>query len=167
MDFTPKDFRRCQDLRTEGGVAVDDQIARRGIVWKRLAQLLTHPGAGRMSGHVEVQNTPPIMRDDEEAVENAEGERWHGEEVHRGDGFAMIAQKRRPSLCRFGVSRRFAHPAQDGSLGDVEAEHLQFAVNAGRTPGRILGDHAEDQLRSSLLVGLSYRSVRFREIHFQ
>jgi len=29
-----------------------------------------------------------------------EGERGHGKEIHRSDGFPMIAQKRRPSPCR-------------------------------------------------------------------
>jgi hypothetical protein len=38
--FYAKGFRRSQDLSTENGIAVVDQIARRGIVWKRLAQLL-------------------------------------------------------------------------------------------------------------------------------
>ncbi len=148
--FHAKDFRRCQDLSTEGGIAVVNQIARRGIVWKRLAQLLTHPGAGWMSRHIEMKNSPPIMRDDKEAIENAEGECRHGEEVHRGDGFAVIAQERRPTLCRIGIPRRLSHPAQHGSLGDVEAEHLEFAVNAWCSPSRVLGDHAEDQFAQFL-----------------
>jgi hypothetical protein len=44
-----------------------------------------------------VKNAPPVMRNDEEAVENAEGERRHGEEVHCGNGFAVVAQERRPT----------------------------------------------------------------------
>ena len=47
--FYAKDFRRCQNLSAESGVAVVNQIARRGIVRKCLAQLLTYPGAGWMS----------------------------------------------------------------------------------------------------------------------
>ncbi len=143
--FHAKDFRRCQDLSAESGVAVVNQIARRCVERKCLAQLLTHPGAGWMSRHIEMKNSPPIMGDDEEAIENAEGECWHGEEVHCGDGFAVIAQKRRPSLRRFRVSRRLPHPTQHGSLRDVEAEHLELAVDARRSPGGVLGDHAEDQ----------------------
>jgi len=104
-----------------------------------------------MSGHVEMQDSPPIVGDDEEAIENAEGECWHGEEVHCGDGLAVIAQERRPSLCRFGVTRRFPHPTQDGSLGDVEAEHCEFTVNARRSPSWVPGDHAENE--STQLLG--------------
>ena len=97
-----------------------------------------------MPRYVEVKNSPPIMRDDKEAIENAEGECRHGEEVHRCDGFAVIAQERRPTLCRIGIPRRLAHPAQHGSLRNVEAEHLELAVNARRSPSRVLRDHAKD-----------------------
>jgi hypothetical protein len=82
--------------------AIKDQIAGRRVVRERLAQLLNDPGAGRVFGHIAVKDAPPIMRNDEEAVENAEGERRHGEEIHRGDGFTMIAQKRRPSFAGSG-----------------------------------------------------------------
>ena len=76
----------------------------------------------------------------------AESERRHGEEIHRGNGFTMIVQKRRPSLCRLGIPRGFPHPALHGSFRNVEAKHLQLAVNARRSPGRVLGDHTEDKL---------------------
>jgi len=33
------------------------------------------------------------VADDEEAVENPEGQRRHGKEVHRSDSFAMVAKK--------------------------------------------------------------------------
>jgi len=45
-----------------------------------------------------------------------------------------------------GISRRPLHPAGDGSLGDVKAQHEQFAVNARRAPGWVLRHHTEDQL---------------------
>jgi hypothetical protein len=45
------------------------------------------------------QNLPPVMRYDEEAVQHSKGQRRHSKEVHRGDGFAMIAQKGRSSHC--------------------------------------------------------------------
>jgi hypothetical protein len=58
-----------------------------------------------MHGHIEVKDAPPIMRNDEEAEENAEVERRHGEEVHRGNCFTVVAKERRPTLCRFGPWR--------------------------------------------------------------
>jgi len=69
-----------------------------------------------MPGHIEMQDTPPVMSDDEKAVEYAEGQRWHCEEIHCSNRFTMIIQKSSPSLRRFGTPRRFSHPAQYGSL---------------------------------------------------
>ena len=90
---------------------IKDQELWSRIVWERLAQLLNDPGTGRMSGHIAMEDTPPVMRDDEEAVEHSEGERWHGEEIHCSDSFTMTAQKDRPSLCRLGAPWRSPHPA--------------------------------------------------------
>ena len=140
-----KCFRRCEDLSAEGGISVVNQIAGRRVERECLAQLLTHPGAGWMSGHIEMKNSPPVMGDDEEAIENAKGECWHGEEVHGGDGFAVVGEKCRPTLRRFGVTRRLSHPAQDCPLGDVEAEHLDFTVYPWRSPCSVLRDHAENE----------------------
>src|ERR1039458_4515676 len=84
-----------------------------------------------MPRHIEVQNTPPVMSNDEEAIENAKGDRRYGEEIHRGNCFTMIAQK--------------CHPPQQGTFRIVEAQHLQLTVNARRAPSGILRDHAKDQ----------------------
>ena len=138
--------------------AIKDQIAGGRVVRERLAQLLNNPPAGRMSGHIAMKKTPPVMRDHEEAIENAEGERRHREEIHRGNDFAMIAQKRRPSFCRLMISRSFPHPTQHRSLRNVDAKHFQFPMNARRTPGRVLGDHAEDELTQFPADTLSSRA---------
>lgn len=42
---------------------------------------------------IEVQNASPVVADDEEAVEPAEGDGRNGEVIHRGDGFLMVARK--------------------------------------------------------------------------
>jgi hypothetical protein len=84
-------------------------------------------------GDAAAQDSAPIMRDHEKAVQHAKDQRRHGKEVHRSNGFTVIAQKRRPSLCRFRTPWRLPHPAQHGPLGNVEAEHPQFAMNARRT----------------------------------
>ena len=99
-----------------------------------------------MLGHVEVKNSPPIMRDNEEAVENVEVQRRYGKEVHRSNGLTMVAQKCCPSLCRLRTPRCLPQPAQHASFGNIEAEHLQLAMNSWRTPGRVLGNHAENDL---------------------
>src|SRR6266478_9872141 len=55
---------------------------------------------------IEVQDTPTVVTDDEKAIERAEGDRRHSEEVHRGNRFTVITEKK--------VSQRLAG---SGSLG--------------------------------------------------
>jgi len=103
-----------------------------------------------MARHLTLKNTPPVMRDDEKAVEHSEGQRWHCKEIHCGDGFPMIAQKSRPSLGRLRTPRRSPHPAQYGSFRKIEAKHFQFAVDARCAPRGILRYHAKDQFAQFL-----------------
>jgi hypothetical protein len=64
------------------------------------------------AGNVAVQNPPPVMGDDEEAIEHAESQRRHGEEVHRGDRFSVVIQESSPTLRRLWISWGLSHPAQ-------------------------------------------------------
>jgi hypothetical protein len=70
-----------------------------------------------MLREVEMQDTPAIMADDKEAVEDAEGDRGHGEEVHGRNRFPVIRKKGAPALGWLRISRCPLHPAGDGSLG--------------------------------------------------
>ena len=99
------------------------------------------------------------MRNDEEAIENAEGQRRHGEEVHCRNGFTVITQKGRPSLRRLRILRRFPHPAQHGSLGNIEAQHFQLTMNTRRSPDRVLSNHAEDEFAQLLADTFSSHAV--------
>jgi len=108
----------------EVGTTIKDQISRRRIVGKCFAQLLNDPGTRRMFGNVPMKDAPPVVRDDEEAVENAEGDRRHREEIHRGDGLTMIAEKCSPSFRRLWIPRCFLHPPQHSSLRKIKAQHL-------------------------------------------
>jgi hypothetical protein len=137
---------RFHRFYTECCVSVENQVARRRIEGERLAQLLRAPGTCRIPGNIEVKDSPPVMCDDEEAIQYAEGQRGHGEEIHRRDGFTVVAEESRPSFRRFGAPRRFAHPVQYGSLGDLETKHLELAMNARCTPRRVLDNHAKDQV---------------------
>ena len=90
---------------------------------KRLPQLLDDPTARRMLRDVEVQDTPAIVADDEEAVEDTESDRGYGEEVHGRNRFLVILQKRTPTFDWLGISGRPLHPARDGSLRNLEPQH--------------------------------------------
>ena len=109
-----------------------------------------------MPGDAEVQNPSSIMRDHEEAVEHPKRQSRYREEVRRGDNFTVIAQKSCPSRSWLRAPGSFPHPTQHSALGDVESEHLQFTMNALRSPGRVLGRHSEDQF-TNVLSALSSR----------
>jgi len=119
---------------------------------------LDDPGSGRVLLHVEVKNSPPIMRDNKEAVEHAKGERRRGKEIHGCNRFVMVVQKGRPTLCRLRSPWGFPHPAQHSSLGNIEAEHLQFTMNARRAPILVLRNRPEDEFTQFPAHAFSSRS---------
>ena len=89
---------RCRDLRPVFCIPVMDEKSGRRPKRKRLPQLLDDPTACRMLGDVEMQDTPAIVTDDKEAVENTEADRGHGEEVHGRNCFPVIRKKHAPAL---------------------------------------------------------------------
>ena len=73
--------------------------ARLGAVsGKGLPDLLRGPGCGRMSGDVEVENTPAVVGEDHEAEEKPEGGRGDDEEVAGCRGAKVIPKKGAPGL---------------------------------------------------------------------
>ncbi len=97
-----------------------------------------------MACNIEMENAPAVMADDEEAVQKAKSHGGYSKEVHRCGRLAVIPQEGQPTLRRFWISGCSLHPARDGSLRHVEAQHEKFAMNPGRAPGRILRHHLEE-----------------------
>src|SRR6266446_7676863 len=95
--------------------------------------------------HIEMQDLTPIVADDEKAVQNTKSERWDGEKVHRSNSLAVVAEERQPSLHWVRISRGSADPSRDTPFREIETQLAQFAVNTRCSPGRILGNHTEDQ----------------------
>jgi hypothetical protein len=137
---------RCRNFKSPLLIPIKDQEPLCRCERKGFPQLLHDPQAGRVLGHIEVQNPPAVMGNDEGAAEHAERDRGNRKQVHRGNSFPMVTQKGEPTLGRLWVPRRSFHPAGNRSLRDVETEHEQLAMNARRAPSRILGHHPEDQL---------------------
>jgi len=77
--------------------------------------------------------------------QNTKRERWDGEEIHRRNGLAMVSEERQPSLHGIGISRSSPDPPRDAPFREIETQLDQLAVNARCSPGRILGNHTEDQ----------------------
>src|SRR5260370_9282888 len=98
-----------------------------------------------ISRHIEMQDLPPVVADDEKTAQNTKRERWDGEKVHRRNGLAMVSEERQPSFHGIWISWSSPDPSRDTPFRDIETQHEQFAVNARRSPSRILGNHTEDQ----------------------
>src|SRR5260370_29529874 len=92
-----------------------------------------------------MKGLPAGVADDEKAVQNTKRERWDGEEIHRGNGLAMVSEERQPALHGIWISRSSLDPSRDTPFRELETQLEKFAVNARRSPGRILGNHTEDQ----------------------
>ena len=126
-------------------VSVEEQESVRLFVGPSFSQLLYNPKRIGISRHIEMQDLTPVVADDEKAIQNTKRERWDGEEVHRRNGLAMVSEERQPSLHGIWISRGSLDPSRDTPFREIETQLEQFAVNARRSPGRILGNHTEDQ----------------------
>jgi hypothetical protein len=103
---------RRSDIDTQLGIAVEEQEALRLLALvPGLAQLQPNPNRLWTRSHIAVQDSPPVVGDHEEALQNAEGEGRDGDEVRGGDGLAMVAEKRQPVLGEVRRSGRWAHPS--------------------------------------------------------
>jgi hypothetical protein len=104
---------RCGNLKPVLPVPVKDQESGSRPRRKGFPQLLNRPQAGRVLGHVEMQNLPAVVGNHEKAVEQAERDGRNREEVHGGDCLPMVAEKREPTLGRLMILGRSLHPARD------------------------------------------------------
>jgi len=90
------------------------------------------------------------VTNNKEAVQQLEGDGWDSEEIHGRDSVAVIANKGQPAPGKFRISGRSFDPTGDASLGYIEAQHEQLAVDAGSTPGWVFRHHPEDQIPNFL-----------------
>ena len=90
----------------EFGVAVQQQESVGGHVRPGFSQLLPDPKRVGITSHVEMENFAAIMSDYEKAIQDTEGERRDGEEIHGRNGFAMIPQEGQPALSPLRVPNR-------------------------------------------------------------
>ena len=74
-----------------------------------------------------MQNPPPPMLDDEEAVEQLEGHRWHGEEIEGDDHLAVILEESQPAPAGITPALHTLQGPRHGSFGNLEAELLKFS----------------------------------------
>ena len=88
-----------------------------------------------MTSDVEVQDSATLMLDHEEAIEEAEGQRGHGQEVEGDDPLAMIGQEGEPAFGWIDAARPHASEVSgDRAFGDLEAELQKLSMDLGCAP---------------------------------
>src|SRR6516225_9165301 len=104
------------DISVELRVTVENQELLRLVISPGLTQLQRNPIRAGILGHVEMEDLAPVVIDHEEAVQNPERQRGHGEKVHRRDGSTMIAQKHQPPPSWIRILGCTLDPARYSSL---------------------------------------------------
>src|SRR5713226_3516625 len=85
-----------------------------------------------------------MMAEDHQHIEEAEADRRHHEQIHRGDAGRVVAQKGLPALARRPPSSR--HVLGHCRLGDLDAKLEQLAMNARCAPQWIGKAHLENKI---------------------
>src|SRR6476659_8420761 len=92
-----------------------------------------------------------LQSNDDEDIEQVEANGRSNEQVHGGDVRRMVTQEGVPSLG--GRPASLDHVLRDAGLSDLKAELEQLAMDARRSPQRIVGAHPSDQ-RAQVRVDL-------------
>ena len=83
-----------------------NQVPVSSIVPERIAQLLARPARTRVRCDVAVNQSPRLMLDDYEHVQETKRARYGNEEVAGDDGLRMVLEERRPALVASGIPGR-------------------------------------------------------------
>src|SRR5438094_753158 len=138
-------------------VAIAEEIGRGGVVREGVHDLLGRPGGSRVFGHVEVDDAPAMVNEHDENEEDAQARGGNREEVEGDQVADMVGEERPPRLRRLGTPLR--HQPGDGSLGDVDTELPELAMDSWGAPEGVRGGHAGDQ---SLDLGMDGRATSGR-----
>ena len=98
--------------------------------------MLACPLCGRTLGDVEMHDASALMLEHEEHVQDAKRGCGNDKEVDGNEVPGVVLEKRTPGL-RWWLSPT-RHVARHRGFSDLEAEHKQLAVNARRSPSRVL-----------------------------
>src|SRR5262245_53104916 len=138
-------LQKADHIGVVSRIAIEDGVTIRTSLGEGFTQLLHHPLGCRVSRHIEVQDRPASMLDDEETMQQSERHRWYGEEVESNDHLAMILQEGQPALTGIPAAMDSPQVASHGSLADDETQFQEFSVNLGCTPSCILFRHLANQ----------------------
>ena len=104
-----------------------------------------------MTCNVDPDKVSPVQTHDDEGIEQVEANGRDDEQVHGSNVRCVVPQEGAPSLTWRPAS--FDHVLGDARLRDFEPELEQFAVDARRSPKRVLDAHPPDQ-RTQVRINL-------------
>ena len=89
-------LQEATEVWSVDAVAIPQEIRGCGLVGKGFSDLLPGPGGGRMVGHIHMHDAAAVVGEDDEDEQDAEGRRWHSEEVHRRTLRQVRSEERAP-----------------------------------------------------------------------
>ena len=96
--FNLHPFHPASKFRSIDRISIPEQISRRGVIGKCFDDLLCGPLGGRIRGHIEMNDLPATVKQDNEAVQNAEIDRRDCEKIYGRNLIRMIGKKCFPGL---------------------------------------------------------------------
>src|ERR1019366_2733861 len=140
-------------------IPIADEVARCLIPREGLGQLACYPFSRRICCDVDPDQLSAVQTDDDERIEQVEANGRDNEQIHGSNVRRVVPQKGAPSLTWRSAS--LDHVLGDARLRDFKPELEQLAVDAWRTPKRILHVHLPDQ-RAEVRLDLRPPSPRAR-----
>jgi hypothetical protein len=128
---------------TVGVVTIAQEIGRRGVVGEGVHDLLGRPVRGRVFGHVEVDDAPSMVGEHDEHKEHPHARGGHREEIEGHQVPDVVGEERAPGLRRGCAPLR--HQLGNGSLGHLDAELPEFAMDSRGAPQGIHRRHFSDE----------------------
>src|SRR5438128_4022502 len=138
-------------------VAIAEEKGRRGVVREGVHDLLGGPVGSGVFGHVEVDDALAMVHEHDEHEEDAQARGGNREEVEGDQISDMVGEECPPRLRRLGPPLR--HQPGDGTLGHVDTELQELAMDSWGAPEGVRGGHAGDQ---SLDLGMDGRATSGR-----
>jgi len=134
----------CRERLDINSVAIAQQVAWRTIPGEGLNQLPGCPFCRGMRGYAKVKESAAIVRQNQKNEEQTERRCRNQKEVCRDQFLGMIFQEGPPGLRAWLAVVN--HVFGDRRLREVDAEFLEFTVNARCTPTWVSGTHFLDQV---------------------
>jgi hypothetical protein len=141
-------------------IPVKDHVFVTRFERKRFSKLLDHPVSCRIAGHIAMQNASATVIYDEEAVENAKCNGRDREEIHSSYNFAVVLEKRIPSISLAGILWCPLNPTGNSAFRNIESELCSSPWTRGAPQVGFSATMRKMSSRSSLLI--RFRPVRIR-----